>query len=320
MFRPTVAPFSTRRFLLLGGCLSASFFSGCSTVKRAAIGSLADTLSAGGSAYASDEDPELIRQAIPFSLKLMESTLDQVPRHEGLLLACCSGFTQYGYGFVAQEADETEPRDFAAAEQQRDRARKLFLRARAYGLRGLEVAAPGISAELARDPLAAVRRLSRKDVPLIYWTAASWGAAVGISKNDPALVSEIPQLEALIDRALALDEAWGEGSIHSFLITYEMSRQGIQGDPVPRSRVHYERALALSGGLLAGPHLSWAEAVCVERRDAAGFDEALARALAVKVDAAPAHRLENILMQNRARWLQGRRDELFLPSRKAPAP
>jgi predicted anti-sigma-YlaC factor YlaD len=293
---------------------------GCSTVKRAAVGSLADALSSGGNSYASDEDPELIRQAIPFSLKLMESTLEQTPEHRGLLLACCSGFTQYGYAFVIQEADETEARDFASAEQQRVRARKLFLRARRYGLRGLELSAPGIGAQLARDPVAAASRLKRDDVPLLYWTAASWGAAVGISKDDPALVSEIPQLEALIDRALALDEDWGDGSLHSFLITYEMQRQGLKGDPTPRARKHYERAVALSGGKLAGPHVSWAEAVCVERRDAAGFDEALRLALAVEIEASPAHRLENLVMQRRARWLQSRRDELFLNAGKSATP
>ena len=320
MPRSTVAPLVLRHFLLLGGLLSASLFTGCSTVKRAAVDTLADTLSSAGTTYATDEDPELIRQATPFSLKLMESTLEQAPRHEALLLACCRGFTQFGYAFVAQDADELEARDFTAAGDQRARARKLFLRARSYGLRGLEVTTPGVTADLARDPLAAVRRFSRKDVPLLYWTAASWAAAVGLSKDDPSLVSEIPQLEALIDRALALDESWGEGSIHSFLITYEMSRQGIAGDPALRSRAHYERAVALSQGLLAGPHLAWAESVCVECRDAAGFDQAIVKALAINPDAAHAHRLENLIVQRRARWLQGRRDELFLPAAKPRTP
>ena len=176
MPRPTVAPPAARRLLLLGAAACLFLLAGCSTVKRAAVGSLADALSSGGNSYATDEDPELIRQAIPFSLKLMESTLEQTPEHRGLLLACCSGFTQYGYAFVVQEADETEARDFGSAEQQRVRARKLFLRARRYGLRGLELSAPGIGAQLARDPVAAVGRLKREDVPLLYWTAAAWGA------------------------------------------------------------------------------------------------------------------------------------------------
>jgi len=299
----------------------AGGLAGCSSVKRAAVGTLADTLAGGGNAYASDEDPELIRQAVPFSLKLMESTLEQTPRHKALLEACCRGFTQFAYGFVFQEADETESSDYAKAEALRVRGRKLLLRARGYGLRGLEVSHPGFAGALAKDPVAAVAQLKADEVGLAYWTAACWGAAISVSKDDPELIGQLPQVEALIDRALALDEGFGAGSIHGFLISYEMLRQGQKGDPTPRARAHYDRAVVLSKGLSAGPHVTWAESVCVTNRDGAGFDEALAKALAIDPNAAPASRLENILMQRRARWLQERRDELFIGQpRRAPAP
>lgn len=287
-------------------------FGGCSTVKHAAVDQVADALSEGGSGFASDEDPELIKQATPFSLKLMESLLEQSPKHPGLLKACASGFTQYAYAFVQQDADKLESSDFGAAELQKTRAKKLFLRARDYGLRGLEVAHPGFAAQLASEPQKAAALAEKDDVPLLYWTAAAWGAAVSDGKDDPALVSEIPQLEALIDRALALDEAWGEGSIHSFLINYEMVRQGLRGDPAERAHKHFERAVELSKGALAGPYVTYAEAVCVEKHDANQFEELLQKALQVDPNARPEHRLENIVMQDRARWLLERKGDLFL--------
>ena len=40
------------------------------------------------------------------------------------------------------------------------------------------------------------------------------------------MVANQPQVEALIDRALELDESFGQGAIHTFLITYEMARRG----------------------------------------------------------------------------------------------
>lgn len=183
----------------------------CASVKRAAVGQMADALAGGGTSYARDDDPELIREATPFSLKLMESVLEQTPKHAGLLQACASGFTQYAYAFVLQEADEAEARDLAACEVGRARAKKLFLRAKGYGLRGLDAAHPGFSAEFARDPKSAAARARKDDVALLYWTAAAWGGAVSLGKNDPALIAEIPQMESLIDRALQLDEAWGAG-------------------------------------------------------------------------------------------------------------
>ena len=54
--------------------------SGCS-VRRLAINKLGDALSGSGGAFASDDDPELVKAAAPFSLKLMESLLAESPRH-----------------------------------------------------------------------------------------------------------------------------------------------------------------------------------------------------------------------------------------------
>jgi predicted anti-sigma-YlaC factor YlaD len=54
-----------------------------------------------------------------------------------------------------------------------------------------------------------------------------------------------------------------------------------------------------------------AETVSVQKQDRAEFQSLLNRALAVDPDARPEWRLENILMQRRARWLLAQVDELF---------
>ena len=45
--------------------------SGCS-VRQLALDNIGDALAQGGGAFSSDDDPELIRAAAPFSLKLIE--------------------------------------------------------------------------------------------------------------------------------------------------------------------------------------------------------------------------------------------------------
>ncbi|MBK9137349.1 MAG: TRAP transporter TatT component family protein [Verrucomicrobia bacterium] len=314
-----VGPSQTRKILpgLLWLLLMAGL-TGCS-IKQFAVNKVGDALASGGTTFASDEDPELIRQAVPFSLKLMESLLAESPRHKGLLFATASGFTQYAYAFVQQDADELEDQDFAAAEAMRARARRLYLRARDYGLRGLEARHPGIGSALRANPTNAVRVVAKRDVPLLYWTAVSWAAAISLSKDDPQRIAEVPQAEALIDRAAALDPDWDRGSIHSFLITYEMVRQGAAGDAAQRSRRHFERAVELSGGKLAGPYVSFAEAVSVQKQDLAEFDALLARAQAINPDDQPETRLVNLVMQRRARWLLSKRDELFLIPESTPS-
>jgi len=284
---------------------------GCS-LNKFAINKLGDALANPGTTYAADDDPELIRQAVPFSLKLIESLLEGSPRHEGLLLAAASGFTQYSYAFVQQDADYIEDRDLSSAATLRARARRLDLRARDYGLRGLDVRHAGFSELLRKEPRAAVRRATRADVPFLYWTAAGWGAAMSVSKEIPELVADQPIVEALIDRALELDESFNAGAIHTFLVTYEMSRQGAAGDPAARARQHFDRAVAISKGQQASPYVSYAEAVSLSKQDRAEFETMLGQALAIDPNAKLEWRLENLIMQQRARWLLSRTPDLFL--------
>jgi predicted anti-sigma-YlaC factor YlaD len=284
--------------------------SGCS-VRKYAINSASDALAGSGNSFAQDNDPELIRDAAPFSLKAMESMLAENPNHIGLLTATARGFTQYTYVFVQQDGEELEDKDIKAATVRFDRARLLYARARDYGLRGLEVTHPGIGTQLRQNPRAAVAQTKRDDVPLLYWTAASWGSLISLSKDDPKTVAEVPMTEALIDRALELNEAWDAGAIHTFLISYELVRQGQKGDPVARSQLQFERAVQLSDGQLAAPYVVMAESVAVSRQDRKQFESLLKQALAIDVNARPDWRLSNIVMQQRARWLLSRTDELI---------
>jgi len=299
---------ASRWFVLL---LVLTLVPGCS-VKRIAVNKVGDALAAGGTTFSSDDDPELIKAAVPFSLKLMESLLAESPKHQGLLFATASGFTQYGYAFVQLDAEELEESDFTAAKEKKARAKRLYLRARNYGLRGLGVRRPGLTNTLRSAPKQAVAMARKDDVPMLYWTAAAWAAAISVSKDDPELIGDLPIVAALIDRALALDESWDHGAIHSFLITFAMSRQDASGDPEAAARKHFTRAVELSNGSLAGPYVALAESVCVKKQDAKEFKRLLEQALAINPDAQPESRLANLIMQRRARWLLARSDELFL--------
>ena len=103
-------PWRSRFFALL-----ALLLTGCTTLQHTAVDKLGDALASGGTTFSSDDDPQLVASAAPFSLKLMESLLAERPQHRGLLLAATSGFVQYAFAFVQQDADELAEQDFAAA-------------------------------------------------------------------------------------------------------------------------------------------------------------------------------------------------------------
>jgi len=308
-------PWPPAATLALLAIMSPLLTAGCS-LNRLAVNKLGNALAESGTTFASDDDPELVAGAIPFSLKLMESLLAASPAHRGLLLAAASGFTQYSYAFVQQEAERLEDQDLARAAAERARARQLYLRARDYGLRGLETRHARFGERLRADPLATVRAATVTEVPLLYWTAAAWGAAISLSKDDPEIVADQGLVEALIDRALELDERFDNGAIHGFLISYELARQGARGDPNERARGHFDRAVSLTGGQLASPYVSLAEGVSLSRQDRREFESLLHQALAIDPGARPEWRLVNLIVQRRARWLLSRADQLFLDERQ----
>ncbi len=290
--------------------LLAAWAGGCSP-RTYVLHKVADAVSSRGEGFAADDDPELVRDSIPFALKSMESLLAEQPHHRGLLTSLARGFTQYAAAYVWQDAVEAS--DPSVSRAGRERARRLYLRARTYGLRGLSDAHAGFREELAADAAKAVGSAGREDVPLLYWTGVSWSLAVDSAPDDPEMLADLPRCEALLRRALALQEDFDGGAVHEVFIAFEGGRPEAMGGSASRARHHFKRAMELSGGKKVSPLVTLAETVSVRVQDRMEFLDLLDRALAFDArKEAPEYRLANLVAQRKARWLKGRVDELFL--------
>ena len=289
--------------------VAAISLSGCS-LKTMAITSMANTLSQSGDTFSRDNDPELVRDAVPFALKTYESLLDSIPKHEGLLLATCSGFTQYAYAFIETDADLIEAQDYDAASRLKERALNLYLRGRAYCIRALELRRPGVERTLQIDPGVALKWATHADVPLLYWTGAAWGAAISIGLDKPGLVADVPAVKALMQRALELQDDYNEGALHAVMISLEALPAAMGGSQV-RARQHFARAVEMSGGFDPGPYVTLAASVAQPAQNREEFVTLLKQALAIDPDHRPSARLATLIAQKRARHLLSRVDDLF---------
>ena len=281
---------------------------GACSVQRTGVDILGNALSGGGGVFMSDEDPELVREAIPFGLKTYESLLAVSPDHRGLLTSAAGGFIGYAY-ILGQDADMREATDIAGARALRARASRLFLRGRDFALRGLEASHPGFRETFAKDRTGALAMTDKGDVVLLYWAGAGWASALANRKGDTQLIADLPAAGALVARILELDETYDFGSAHDFMINYEGGRPG---GSTQAARAHYQRALELSHGERASVHLALAESVALREQNAAEFHELIRAALAVDPDRAPQMRLANTLAIRRAQWLEKRQPLLFV--------
>ncbi len=297
---------------ILGTLLAVSLLvpCGCAHVAEKVV---ADALSGTGDTFSSDEDPALVGAATPFALKTMESLLSDLPNHQPLLRALASGFTGYGYAFVQEDADELQGQNAELARAMHLRARKLFLRARGYGLRGLDAAHPGLADALLHGNgearKAALAATEAKDVPTMYWTGAAWALAISDGKDQMQLVGQLPAVGDLMERALALDPDWDQGSLHEFFVSFDAAR-----DKADEAKAHLERAVALDAHHRLGVLVSYAEGVLAPKQDRAGFVKILTEVMAFDVDQPEARkdRLANVLAQRRAKWLLNHLDDLFV--------
>lgn len=285
---------------LVGLALAVTVALPACSLKTMAVKTVANTLSDSGDVFSRDNDPQLVRDAVPFALKLYESLLDSVPKHAPLLVATCGGFTQYAFGFIETDAEVLGEAHHEESKALKARALKLYLRGRDYCLRAMDVRFPGIAQKLMADPAPALAKAEKKDVEMLYWTAASWGAAISLGLDQPELAVDFPTVRALAERALALDETWSNGALHELMITLDSLPEALGGN-VANARRHFARAVEIQKGEAAGPYVALATGVAVPAQDRAEFESLLHQALAVDPDRAPSNRLATLITQRRAR-------------------
>src|SRR4029453_12239142 len=142
---------------------------------------------------------------------------------------------------------------------------------------------------------------------------ASWGSAIAIGLDKPALVADLPAVIALMKKALALQEDYSGGVIHESLITLEGVPPSMGGSPA-RGRAHFARAVDLSGGGRPSAYGGPATAVALPAQERVEFARLLQQALDIDPGKDPSHRLPALISQQRARLLRARIDQLFAPT------
>ena len=207
---------------------------------------------------------------MPFALKLYESLLESVPTHR----PCCSPPAAASRSTPTPSSKPT-PRHCRGAEAQtiqalRERALKLYLRARGYCLRAVDVRfGEGTSEALLQDPEAVVAKAKREDVPLLYWTAASWGAAISLGPRSARSGGRSSnRARAGRSRAGARPDV-EQGRIHELMISLDSLPEALGGNP-ERAREHFKTAVEMQKGLSPGPYVALATGVAVPTQDRAG--------------------------------------------------
>lgn len=278
------------------------FQSSCGMKKIAtrAIGGIAAD---GMSALEGEEDVSFARQSAPALIKTIE-----VLRHGDLkdarsLTILSQSYGQYAFGFLEEDmlsAKQTTP-EFTRVRNEAD---LFYRRGREFGMAAL------ISHLSMKDAFkspflefkAALSRLSKKDVPALFWTAFNWACYLNLHLDDPAAIADLPRIQAMIDRVIELDTNYYYGSAHAFKGILAASRpKMLGGDPSEANR-EFKEAMRIAPDYLMTKVL-YAQYYAKQMQDTALFRDQLNEVIRADVLKLPRQRLANELAKQRASFL-----------------
>lgn len=325
-------------FLVLAAFLG--MFTSCRSMERLAVNKISAMLSSdeGSGAFARDDDPQLIADALPFALKIYEMLLSMNPGDAPLNLAAGKAFIMYANGFIQTPASMLGDDEFEQQSRMMERARKMYLRGRDYVLQSLALEIQDYQTLMNDDFDALLGKMDKKNVPALYWAAGGWLGAFSCDPFNMAQGLDIYKPIAMVFRALELDENYQKGALHDLLLTLWTSmppalienalretpqstgtfvpvyyREHHVGDsPRERSFFHFEQAVKLAEGQNPGSYVTMAQGFPVKEQDYPAFESLLKKALDINPESDPDTELLVIIHQEKAHWLLEHREDYFL--------
>jgi tetratricopeptide (TPR) repeat protein len=244
-------------------------------------------------------DPELAKHSLPADLKLMEGLLKNDPSNSQLLTSLCMGFAGYAMLFVEEEDPE--------------RASRLYLRARKYGLLAIgdnssALEQSGTDMETVRKKLS---KLGKEALDALFWSALSWNAWINLNLDKPAALSQLGIAQAFLDRVLETNPEYLYGSPYVLMGSMLAARPEFLGGSPARAKDCFEKAMYLSHRKFFLVHYYFAKYYAVRIQDRNLF-----LTLFREVDATSPCELKevcliNAVMKQKAKCLIEKSEEMF---------
>ncbi len=243
-------------------------------------------------AFFEECDLQLAEQSLPAELKLMEGLLKNAPQNKEILTALCMGFTGYAMLFVEEEDPE--------------RASRLYLRARGYGLKAIGMENPDHEVIVARLSL-----MDKDQIEPLFWVTMSWNGWINLNLDKPAALGDLSTAQECLRRVMEINPEYFYGSPYIINGSMLAAMPTILGGDAAKAKEFFTKALAVSNGKFFLAQYYYAKYYAVRIQD-----KELFLSLIKEVERAPADQLKEACLINSAikekmRGLKEMADELF---------
>ncbi|MBP6597649.1 MAG: hypothetical protein KA196_09060 [Arenimonas sp.] len=274
--------------VLLAAAIAAFVLAGCASIVGRASDQLAAQL---GTAVTNSNDPATVRDGLPAYLLLIDGLVaGQTPgdkRNASLLFAAAELNGAYAGNFTGDD---------------RARAQRLAAKAMDFARRGTCEQDQALCKAIDGDVetfQAAVAAAPKENIAGLYALAAAWVGYVQANSEDWSAIADLPKIQSLLERVVAIDPAHARGLPRVYLgVLHCLRPESVGGQPA-LGREHFEAAIALAQG-----RNLFAQTLMAEYYARPTFDQALHDRLLAEVLAAdpvePGFTLMNVLAQQRA--------------------
>ena len=278
--------------------------SGCTGVMRMGMGAANPIFDSAVQAAMSNKDPMILGEGAPGMLLLLDGLSNFAPDNRFFLVSAAEFYTAYALGFV----EDKDP----------ERARVIYSIGRDYGLRALKMNSGFRKAlEKGKPYSEAVKKLKKKDMDALFWTAASWAAYMNLSTRDTEALFDIPNIMALLTRSLELDDTFWCGGPHMFFAAYYSQFPSMMGGGAEKAQKEFDAVKSIVKKQY-GEKAEWliadyfyAKYYATLLKDEELFDKTIKHILETPDDTIPGMAAVNGLAKIKARHLLEQKDRYF---------
>lgn len=302
------------RYRMVASLFLCLFCLAC-TPKKIASDITAQIMAGGAPAFEMDPDAELAETTGITMLKMIESFHYDNPDNKTLSVLLARSYANYAFGFLEwnmlkSRQDETNQELYLLNET---RAKRFYDTGKRVSLNVLKKNSSFKNA-LTKDLDSFKKMLKgygKGSVPLLFWTAFSWGGSINLNKDSPEAIIEFPKVEAMMQRVLELDEFYFYGGPHLFFGVSFGSRPAMFGGNLEKSKEHFEKAVGAYQRKFLMALVMYAQIYAVQAQDPTLFESLLTEVMGADAAAMPEQRLANELAKKRAQWLMEHKGQFF---------
>jgi hypothetical protein len=262
--------------LVLGAC----------SPRKMAVREITGMVETGMTALEQDDDLEMLAQALPANIKLLEMILASSPEDPDLLTLLSRAYGSYNFMLLEtqyedawfQAADPEAEEDLVAkADHLKNAVSRYYQKGLLYALRALEVNHPGCGVKLKKvdtiDPF--LLTLNNEDVPVLFWYGFNLAAWVNLNLDSVKAISQAHVAEKCMHRVLELQPDFFNGSAHLVLIAYYASRTPMMGGNLDAALGHYQTLKNMLGDTFLMADLFYARYYLQQTQDRQAFETIL---------------------------------------------